>query len=124
VLLGLIALATLAQTLVTSVRARRTDLAVLKTIGFSRRQVRAAVAWQASALVSVALVIGIPAGLAAGRWIWRAFSDGIAVVPVAVFRPWWIVAAAVVTVAVANLIAAIPSRAAARTHPAVVLRSE
>jgi hypothetical protein len=124
VLLGLIALATLAQTLVTSVRARRTDLAVLKTLGFSRRQVRAAVAWQASALVSVALVIGIPSGLAAGRWIWRAFSEGIAVVPIAVLRPWWIVAMAALTVAVANLIAAIPGRGAARTHPAVVLRSE
>jgi hypothetical protein len=124
VLLGLIALATLAQTLVTSVRARRTDLAVLKTLGFSRRQVRATVAWQASALVSVALLIGIPAGLAAGRWIWRAFGDGIAVVPVPVFRPWWIVATAALTVVVANVIAAIPGRTAARTHPAVVLRSE
>jgi hypothetical protein len=124
VLLGLIALATLAQTLVTSVRARRTDLAILKTLGFSRRQVRGTVAWQATALVSVALIIGIPAGLAAGRWIWRAFGDGISVVPVPVFRPWWFVAVAALTVVVANLIAAIPGRTAASTHPAVVLRSE
>ncbi len=123
-LLGVIALATLAQTLLTSVRARRNDLAILKTLGFSRRQVRATVAWQATTLVAVALAIGIPAGILAGRWIWQAFANGIAVVPSAILDPLWILIAVVATVLLANLIAAIPGRTAARTKPAAVLRSE
>jgi hypothetical protein len=124
VLLGMLALGTLAQTLVTSVRARRRDLAVLKTLGFSRRQLRGTVAWQASTLAAVSLAIGIPIGLLAGRWIWRAFAGGIAVVPAPVVGPTAVVIAVAITIALANLVAAIPSRTAARTKAAVVLRSE
>jgi predicted lysophospholipase L1 biosynthesis ABC-type transport system permease subunit len=123
-LLGLLAIGTLAQTLVTSVRARRRDLAILKTVGFSRRQLRGTVAWQASTLAAVALVVGLPVGVLAGRWIWRAFADGIAVVPAPVLNPSAVAIAAVATFVLANLVAAIPSRTAARTRAAVVLRSE
>ena len=123
-LLGALALATLAQTLITSVRARRRDLAILKTLGFSRRQIRGLVAWQASTLMAVALAFGLPLGLLAGRWIWRAFAGGIAVVPRSTLSPWWFPAAVVATLVLANLIAAIPARTAARTRPAVILRSE
>src|SRR4029077_17355812 len=48
-LLTLLAIGTVAHTLVTSVRRRRHDLAILKVVGFVRGQVRAAVAWQATA---------------------------------------------------------------------------
>jgi hypothetical protein len=123
-LLGAIALATLAQTLVTSVRARRRDLAILKTLGFSRRQVRGVVAWQATTLVAVALAVGVPTGIVAGHWIWRTFASGIAVVPSAILDPLWVLGAVVVTLLLANVIAAIPAGTAARTRPAVVLRSE
>lgn len=123
-LLGVLALATLAQTLVTSVRARRRDLAVLKTLGFSRGQIRAAVAWQASTLVVTALAVGIPVGVVAGRWIWRAFADGLAVMPLPILTPVAVVGAAVGTLVLANLIAAIPARTPARTRAAAVLRSE
>src|SRR5439155_7482485 len=52
-LLGTLAVATLAHLLVTSIRRRRRDLAVLKTLGFSSGQVRSTVAWQATTLASV-----------------------------------------------------------------------
>ena len=52
--------------LVSSLRRRRRELAVLKTLGFSRRQVRATVAWQASTVAAVGLVVGIPLGLLVG----------------------------------------------------------
>src|SRR5207244_11112551 len=71
VLAGIVALmaaVTLAHTLITSIRRRRLDLAILKTLGFVRRQVSSAVAWQATALAAVALVIGIPLGVMGGRW--------------------------------------------------------
>jgi hypothetical protein len=53
------ALAIITRLLITSARRRRRDLAVLRTIGFTRRQVHATVAWQAVTLTVVALVIGI-----------------------------------------------------------------
>ena len=47
-LLALIAAGTLAHMLISSTRRRRRDLAILKSLGFTRRQVRHAVAWQAT----------------------------------------------------------------------------
>ena len=49
--LALLAAATLAHTLISSVRRRRRDLAVLRTMGFVRRQVWLSVFWQTATLV-------------------------------------------------------------------------
>ena len=110
--------------LVTSVRRRRRDFAVLKTLGFDRRQVRATVAWQATTLATVGLVLGVPLGVVVGRLVWGRVADGLGISTtgaVPVIALMLLVPAAVV---LANLIAALPARAAARTRPAVVLRSE
>lgn len=53
-LVALLALGTVAHALVTSVRRRRRDLAVLKTLGFVRGQVSQTVAWQATTFALVA----------------------------------------------------------------------
>jgi ABC-type lipoprotein release transport system permease subunit len=66
-LLALLAASALAHLLVTSIRQRRRDLAVLKTLGFVRSQVSAAVAWQATTVAVVALAVGMPLGFALGR---------------------------------------------------------
>ena len=79
--LGALALATVGHTLVTSIRRRRRDLAVLKTMGFQRRQVSAAVAWQATTFAAVAALIGLPAGIAVGRLAWLALADQLGIVP-------------------------------------------
>ena len=123
-LLAVLAALTLAQTLVTSVRRRRRDLAILKTLGFVQSQVRATVAWQATALAAVSVILGLPIGLALGRWSWTAFADGIGVIPaVAIgFLPLALTAAG--TVALANVVASLPARVAARTRPAPILRTE
>ncbi len=123
-LLALLAVGVLVHLLLTSVRARRRDLAILKTLGCSRRQVAATVAWQATTLAGVALVVGIPIGVIAGRMIWRAFADRVGVDAGVVVPALAFVAIVVVGVTLANLIAAFPARAAARTRPALVLRSE
>jgi hypothetical protein len=123
-ILAAIAIGTLAQTLVTSVRARRRDLAILKTLGFSRGQIRWAVAWQASTMAAIALVIGLPIGIAAGRWVWRFLADGMGVLPVPVVNALAILVGVPATIVLANLIAAVPAGAAAKTRPAIVLRSE
>jgi putative ABC transport system permease protein len=121
--LGLIALGTLTQTLITSIRARRRDLAVLKTLGFSRRQLGATVAWQATTLVAIALALGIPLGVMAGRWAWWAFAQGIAVVPAPIV-PVWVLVTVPAAILLGNAIAALPGRSAARTRPAAILRVE
>ena len=77
-LLGVFALATLTHALVTSVRHRRRDLAVLRALGFARRQVAATVAWQATTVAVIALAIGLPLGVAAGRWLWSLVAEGLA----------------------------------------------
>src|SRR6185437_16150725 len=74
-LLALMAAGTLAHTLASSTRRRRRDLAILKSLGFIPRQLRQAVAWQATTIAGIALLIGLPAGVAAGRWSWRTSSQ-------------------------------------------------
>ncbi len=123
-ILLVMAVGTLAHTLVTSVRRRQRDLAILKVLGFVRRQVSATVAWQSSAVVVVAVVVGIPLGSAAGRWAWQVFADHLGVPP----RPETPVLALALLVPalvlLANLVAAVPARLAARTPPSLVLRTE
>ena len=80
-LLALLAVALIAQALLTTTRRRRRDFAVVKTLGFLRRQVSAAVAWEATTLAAVALLAGLPLGVAGGRWAWALFAGSAGVSP-------------------------------------------
>jgi hypothetical protein len=53
------AVAALGLTLAASVRRRRRDLALLKTLGFTQRQLATAVAWQASIAAITGVVVGV-----------------------------------------------------------------
>ncbi|MFN2607109.1 MAG: FtsX-like permease family protein [Acidimicrobiales bacterium] len=123
-LLGAFAAATLAHLLATSIRRRRRDLAVLKTLGLAPRQVRATVAWQSTTLAVVALMVGIPLGVAAGRSVWLLFAHQLGILPEPAVPVIALVVLAVATFVTANLVALLPARAAARTQPALVLRTE
>jgi len=80
------AIAALALTLVASVRRRRRDLAVLKTLGFTERQLAATVAWHSSTAVAIG-VVAVPLGIALGRTLWDLFAHDINAVP-APSVPW------------------------------------
>ena len=123
-LLALMGVASVAHALLTTVRRRRRDLAILKTLGFVGRQVRLTVAWQASTMMLIALVLGIPLGLAAGRWAWHLFATSLGIVPESSIPILAFVILVPAALLVANLIAAGPAWAAARTRPSVALRSE
>jgi predicted lysophospholipase L1 biosynthesis ABC-type transport system permease subunit len=123
-LVALMATATLAHVLVTSIRRRRKDLAILKTIGFQKRQLTSTVAWQATTLSLVALLIGLPIGVAAGRWVWSAFASQLGIQPTAAVPVAALLATIPATFVLANLIAYLPGRAAGRVQAATVLRSE
>jgi predicted lysophospholipase L1 biosynthesis ABC-type transport system permease subunit len=122
--MALIALGLLVHVLVSSVRRRRRDFAVLKTLGFVRRQVSAVTAWQATTMASLALLIGIPVGIALGSVVWRQFAGQLGVAPDVSIPVLALVLAVPATILLANLIAAVPALIAARTRPAAVLRSE
>jgi MacB-like periplasmic core domain/FtsX-like permease family len=123
-ILAAIAAATLAHLLLSAVRRRRRDLAILKTLGFVRRQVAATVAWQATTVVVMSLVVAVPLGIALGRWTWTLLANDLGVVA----RPQvpWLALTAVVggALILANAIALVPGQIAARTRPATDLRSE
>jgi ABC-type lipoprotein release transport system permease subunit len=123
-ILAVLSAATLTHLLATAIRRRRRELAILKTLGFVRGQVRSTVAWQATALVAVALAVGVPLGIATGRWAWALFADGLGVVVVTRVPVVALALVLVVAVVAANVIAALPAQLAARTRPAIVLRTE
>ena len=79
VLVIVLALLAVGHALVTSVRRRRRDLAVLKTLGFVRRQIRGTVAWQATTLATVGLIVGVPIGVIVRTLVWRQVADGLGV---------------------------------------------
>ncbi|HUC15936.1 MAG TPA: FtsX-like permease family protein [Acidimicrobiales bacterium] len=114
----------LGLTLVASVRRRRRDLALLKTLGFTRRQLAATVAWQASVAAGVGVVVGVPVGIALGRWLWDLFARAIFAVPDPTVPVLQVVFVAVGAVLLANIVAAVPGRMAARTLTALLLRTE
>ena len=124
-LLALLASVAIGHAVVTAVRRRRRDLAILKTLGFDRRQVRGAtVGWQATALSAGGLVVGIPLGLVAGVLAWRLVADGLGVSTSATVPVVGLVLIVPAAIVLANLVAAVPGRWAARTQPAVALRTE
>jgi hypothetical protein len=123
-LLVVLAVGTLAHVLLTGVRRRRRDLAVLKTLGLSRGQVLRLVAWQAGAFGCVALLAGLPLGVLAGRQAWAAFAGAAGIarspdVPVAL-----VLLTIPATLLIAVLIALWPGWRAARLRPAAVLRAQ
>lgn len=122
-LLVVLGVGALAHALITSVRRRRRDLAVLKTLGMHRRQVSAVVGWQATTLAVVALVVAVPAGAALGRWAWRLVASEVSAASPPVME-WWVIAVIPAALLVANAVAAVPGWLAGRVRPAVALRSQ
>jgi hypothetical protein len=121
-LLGVLALLAVGHALVTGVRRRRGELALLKVLGFRRGQVQSTVAWQATTLTVIGLVIGLPAGIIVGRIIWQLIANGLGVSAEVITPTLWLVLSVPCVLLIVNAIAYLPGRAAAATRPAVALR--
>ena len=52
----------------------------MKVIGFTNRQLSAAIAWQASVAAVGGIVAGVPLGIVVGRQLWIRFARSIAAV--------------------------------------------
>jgi hypothetical protein len=114
----------LALTLTASVRRRRRDLAIMKTLGFTRRMLAAAVAWQAAIDGLIGAVVGIPIGILLGRELWTLFARDINAVPQPTVPALSLVLVGFGSIVVAVIAAIWPGRSAATTPPGLVLRSE
>jgi hypothetical protein len=118
------AVLSLALTVLSLVRRRRHELALLKIIGMTRRQIRAVIAWQTTLTLLIAVVAGGPLGVVGGRLAWRAFAGSLGVVPIIEVPLAVVVLGLAVLVLAGDLLAALPAAVAARTRPAVELRAE
>jgi ABC-type lipoprotein release transport system permease subunit len=124
--LGLAAGASVALglTLTASVRRRRRDVAMLRALGFTGRQLRSTIAWQASVAGVSGVVVGVPLGIVLGRWLWTLFARYIGAVPEPTVPVAAVVLVALCALLLVNVVAALPARFAARVSTAQVLRGE
>ena len=119
-----IALLGIGNTLGLSVLERGREHALLRALGFRRRQLRATLATEAMLLSVVATAIGVALGLVFA-WVGLETMVRTAVDDVPLLLPWGQLAAMVAVTTVAGLAACVlPARRAARTAPAAVLAAE
>jgi ABC-type lipoprotein release transport system permease subunit len=123
-LVGVLAVGALTHALITSVRAHRRELAVLRSLGFTPRQTATAVWWESLAIAVAGILIGVPAGMVVGRWGWRLLADQIGIPPQPA-TPWlWTTVAVALIVMLAFAVAVWPGRRAANVPPGLALRAE
>jgi len=118
------AVVALGLTLIASVRRRRRNLALLKVLGCTHGQLAVAIVWQSTVAVGIGTIVGVPLGILSGRFLWDLFAREINAVPQPTVPVLSIVLIVVGALVLANVIAAIPGRIAARTPTALLLRAE
>lgn len=127
VLAGIVATAvllSLALALLTSVRRRRRELALLKVLGFTGGQLRRAVVSQSTVIAASGLLMGLPVGIALGRWLWVLFARQLSVVASPTLPVGLLLLLAGTVVVLSNLVALAPAAMASRTTTADVLRKD
>jgi hypothetical protein len=122
--LAVLGVAATAHAVLTAIRRRRPELAMLKTLGFERRQVALSVLVHAAVFATVGALAGIPLGLGVGMQAWRALAGAIGFADDIVVPAVVLVALVPVLVLLTVAVAALPARAAARVRPADALRAE
>lgn len=123
-LLALLGLASVAHAIALAVSRRRHDLAVLRTLGFRRSQVRDALLSQAATLAVLGLVVGIPLGLAVGRLIWDATADSVGIAHRTTLPVLGSALTAIGALAACALLGLVGGHQASRSNAAAILRSE
>jgi putative ABC transport system permease protein len=100
-------------------RARRRELAVVRALGATPRQIRASVWWHALTVVMVGLVVGLPLGIIVGRLTFAAFARDLGVAP-RPFVPLPLVLVTILVVLTVGVVSALlPARSAARRRDAI-----
>jgi ABC-type lipoprotein release transport system permease subunit len=123
-LLVVLAIATTVHLLSSLIRRRRSDLGVLRALGFTSRQLRLSVLVQATTVIGLALAVAIPIGVVAGRLLWSATSNWLGISVVQVVPLGAILFVAIGALVIGNCVASVPAFAAGRVNPVEILRSE
>ncbi len=105
-------------------RARRRELAILGALGCTSRQVASSVRWHALTVASLAVAVGVPLGVAAGRVLYRTFAVDIGVLPTIDISLPAIAGVAVGTIVVGLLASALPAHRMSSTQLASSLRQQ
>ena len=122
--LAVLGVGVFAQLMIVWVQRRRRDIAVLKTMGFVRRQVLALVTWQAATFAAVSLFIGVPLGIFAGRAAWALFAGELGIQTSSVVPGMRVVLCIPAVLLIAVLVASGPAWFACRVQPARALQAE
>lgn len=122
--LAALALLTVAHVMLTSLRGRRPELAIVRALGADPGWIRRAVHWQATVLTALPVVLAIPLGIVIGRLIFTAFADSMGAVDDAAVPLPTFALGAVGVVIVANGVAAIAFKRVRRRDPAGLLQGE
>jgi ABC-type lipoprotein release transport system permease subunit len=124
VVVGLLATVVLVQALIGSVRSRRRDVAVLRALGADGPWVTRVVHIQATVLGLIALAIGLPIGIVAGRAVFRAFAGHLGLVPTPLVPVLVVASVAVALLVIANISASLPAHRARHIPLSTLLRDE
>jgi hypothetical protein len=113
---------TLAHALIVTVTRGRRQLAILSVLGMDRWGIRRVTASTTAAIVASAAVIGVPAGLIAGRAVWRWLANTASLAPTAAVG--WLAPLLVVVagLAAAQIVTLLATRRLVHTTPARLLR--
>jgi hypothetical protein len=122
--LAVAALLSLTLTVLSAVRRRRHELALLKAMGMSSGQLRLVIAWQTSLTLLIAVAVGGPLGAVGGRLAWQSFADSLGAMPVSEIPLAGLVLGLLVLILAGNLLSSAPAAIAARTRVALALRAE
>ena len=123
-ILAVLGLAVLGQFAAVSARRRRRDFAIMKVLGLLRRQLIAVTAWQVTTLTGLALLVGLPVGVAAGHWAWALFAAAAGLSPGAITPVPLVLLMVPAAILAANAIAFPSGQLTARLRPAAALRAE
>ncbi len=119
---AMLAAAVLAFALVGIVRRRRHDLAILRALGASPRQIGGSVLTASVLIVGPSAVFGIVIGAVLGRAYWTSVAAGVPVAAQPVVPLAMVALIALGALATGCLLVAGPARLATRIRPAEILR--
>ncbi len=121
---AILGLGTVAHAMLSAVRRRERELAVLRTIGFGRSETRRTVAWSAVTFGVISLLVGVPLGVAGGRAAWAVAAGQLGIPSHPVVAPASIALAGSSFLALLVLTAVVPAQIASRVPAAEVLRRD
>jgi putative ABC transport system permease protein len=128
VVLGLIAAVGVFSTMLLHVRERSRDIAIMKAVGMSPRQLLVMVMTSSAVLGVIGGLLGMPAGVRTYHGLVTQLARGIGTSPPPfawdVFHPMTLYLLGLAGVAIALAGAFLPARRAARSRTAEILRSE